>query len=165
MKTFSFAVRDSLINVGPIKDFSYGLRINADPNAVGIAKQSNYELVCLDGGRLVRPRIHTRKNGALCVLQQSIRPEMMTQSAMYQFLVSFELDLQLHDRRRIFGQICPLEYQAFHSRKNYAARPLKNRWSNEELMLATRTGGVTHLRHDLKLYSAYLEVHTLEFIV
>ncbi|KAI8031238.1 Cleavage and polyadenylation specificity factor subunit 1 [Camellia lanceoleosa] len=61
-KTFSFAVRDSLINDGPIKDFSYGLRINADPNAVGIAKQSNYEL-----------------NGALCVLQQSIRPEMMTQ--------------------------------------------------------------------------------------
>ena len=44
-KTFSFAVRDSLINVGPIKDFSYGLRINADPNAAGIAKQSNYELV------------------------------------------------------------------------------------------------------------------------
>ncbi|THG00280.1 hypothetical protein TEA_026306 [Camellia sinensis var. sinensis] len=43
-KTFSFSVRDSLINVGPIKDFSYGLRINADPNAVGIAKQSNYEL-------------------------------------------------------------------------------------------------------------------------
>lgn len=44
-KTFSFAVRDSLINVGPLKDFSYGLRINADPNATGIAKQSNYELV------------------------------------------------------------------------------------------------------------------------
>ncbi|XP_028093040.1 cleavage and polyadenylation specificity factor subunit 1-like, partial [Camellia sinensis] len=69
-KTFSFSVRDSLINVGPIKDFSYGLRINADPNAVGIAKQSNYELVCCSGHG---------KNGALCVLQQSIRPEMMTQ--------------------------------------------------------------------------------------
>ncbi|CAL5426574.1 unnamed protein product [Camellia sinensis] len=89
----------------------------------------------------------------------------MPQSAMYQFLASFELDLQLHDRRRISGQICPLEYQAFHSRKNYAARPLKNRWSNEELMLATGTGGVTHLPHDLKLCSAYLEVHTLEFMV
>jgi hypothetical protein len=38
-------VRDSLINVGPLKDFSYGLRINADANATGIAKQSNYELV------------------------------------------------------------------------------------------------------------------------
>ena len=46
-KTFSFAVRDSLINVGPLKDFSYGLRINADANATGIAKQSNYELVSL----------------------------------------------------------------------------------------------------------------------
>lgn len=44
-KNFSFAVRDSLINIGPLKDFSYGLRINADPNATGIAKQSNYELV------------------------------------------------------------------------------------------------------------------------
>lgn len=44
-KSFSFAVRDSLVNVGPLKDFSYGLRINADPNATGIAKQSNYELV------------------------------------------------------------------------------------------------------------------------
>ncbi|MCD7460769.1 hypothetical protein HAX54_044383 [Datura stramonium] len=44
-KTFSFAVRDSLINVGPLKDFSYGMRINADLNATGIAKQSNYELV------------------------------------------------------------------------------------------------------------------------
>ena len=44
-KSFSFSVRDSLINVGPLKDFSYGLRINADPNAAGIAKQSNYELV------------------------------------------------------------------------------------------------------------------------
>ena len=37
-------MRDSLINVGPLKDFSYGLRINADANATGIAKQSNYEL-------------------------------------------------------------------------------------------------------------------------
>ena len=45
-KTFSFAVRDTLINVGPWKYFSYGLRINADLNA-GIAKQSNYELVSI----------------------------------------------------------------------------------------------------------------------
>lgn len=69
-KVFSFAVRDSLINVGPLKDFSYGLRINADPNATGIAKQSNYELVCCSGHG---------KNGALCVLQQSIRPELITE--------------------------------------------------------------------------------------
>lgn len=38
-------MRDSFINVGPLKDFAYGLRINADPKATGIAKQSNYELV------------------------------------------------------------------------------------------------------------------------
>ncbi|URD80125.1 cleavage and polyadenylation specificity factor subunit [Musa troglodytarum] len=69
-KFFSFIVRDSLINVGPLKDFSYGLRINADPNATGIAKQSNYELVCCSGHG---------KNGALCVLQQSIRPELITE--------------------------------------------------------------------------------------
>ncbi|XVF50705.1 hypothetical protein PTKIN_Ptkin04bG0123800 [Pterospermum kingtungense] len=69
-KTFLFAVRDSLTNVGPLKDFSYGLRINADANASGIAKQSNYELVCCSGHG---------KNGALCVLRQSIRPEMITE--------------------------------------------------------------------------------------
>jgi hypothetical protein len=38
-------VRDSLVNVGPVKDFAYGLRINADANATGVSKQSNYELV------------------------------------------------------------------------------------------------------------------------
>ncbi|OMO98062.1 cleavage and polyadenylation specificity factor subunit 1-like protein [Corchorus olitorius] len=69
-KTFLFAVRDSLTNVGPLKDFAYGLRINADANATGIAKQSNYELVCCSGHG---------KNGALCVLRQSIRPEMITE--------------------------------------------------------------------------------------
>ncbi|KAK4766592.1 hypothetical protein SAY87_008234 [Trapa incisa] len=69
-KTFSFAVRDSFINVGPLKDFAYGLRINADANATGVAKQSNYELVCCSGHG---------KNGALSILRQSIRPEMITE--------------------------------------------------------------------------------------
>ncbi|KAI3817931.1 hypothetical protein L1987_11731 [Smallanthus sonchifolius] len=72
-KTFSFTVRDSLINVGPLKDFSYGLRMNTDPNATGVAKQSNYELVCCSGHG---------KNGSLCVLQRSIRPEIITQEAI-----------------------------------------------------------------------------------
>ncbi|KAL3650446.1 hypothetical protein CASFOL_006849 [Castilleja foliolosa] len=72
-KTFTFAVRDSLLNVGPLKDFAYGLRINADPNATGIAKQSNYELVCCSGHG---------KNGALSVLQQSIRPDIITQESL-----------------------------------------------------------------------------------
>ncbi|KAG0498835.1 hypothetical protein HPP92_003526 [Vanilla planifolia] len=69
-KSFSFAVRDSLINVGPLKDFAYGLRINADSNATGICKQSNYELVCCSG---------SGKNGALCVMQQSVRPELISE--------------------------------------------------------------------------------------
>ncbi|CAM8968382.1 unnamed protein product [Rhodiola kirilowii] len=69
-KTFSFSVRDSLINVGPLKDFAYGLRTNADLNATGVTKQSNYELVCCSGHG---------KNGSLCVLQQSIRPELITE--------------------------------------------------------------------------------------
>ncbi|KAF7813301.1 cleavage and polyadenylation specificity factor subunit 1 [Senna tora] len=69
-KTFSFAVRDSFVNIGPLKDFSYGLRINADANATGIAKQSNYELVCCSGHG---------KNGSLSVLRQSVRPEVITE--------------------------------------------------------------------------------------
>ncbi|PNT60775.1 hypothetical protein BRADI_5g04673v3 [Brachypodium distachyon] len=66
----SYVVRDALVNVGPLKDFSYGLRVNADPNATGNAKQSNYELVCCSGHG---------KNGALSVLQQSIRPDLITE--------------------------------------------------------------------------------------
>ncbi|KAI4363631.1 hypothetical protein MLD38_019823 [Melastoma candidum] len=69
-KTFSFAVRDSFLNVGPLKDFAYGLRMNSDANATGIAKQSNYELVCCSGHG---------KNGALCVLWQSVRPDAITE--------------------------------------------------------------------------------------
>ncbi|KAL9240401.1 hypothetical protein vseg_014626 [Gypsophila vaccaria] len=69
-KSFSFAARDSLINVGPLKDFSYGLRINANANATGISKQSNYELVCCSGHG---------KHGALSVLQRSIRPDVITE--------------------------------------------------------------------------------------
>jgi len=45
-KTFTFTVRDSLVNICPLRDFAYGLRSNADPDASGLSKQSNYELVC-----------------------------------------------------------------------------------------------------------------------
>ncbi|XP_078447996.1 cleavage and polyadenylation specificity factor 160 isoform X2 [Wolffia australiana] len=69
-KNFSFAVRDSLVNVGPFKDFTQSLRLNADRNATGIAKQSNFELVSCGGHG---------KNGSLCVLQRSIRPELITE--------------------------------------------------------------------------------------
>ncbi|PUZ46211.1 hypothetical protein GQ55_7G032200 [Panicum hallii var. hallii] len=66
----SFVVRDALTNIGPLKDFAYGLRTNSDPNAAGIAKQSNYELVCCSGHG---------KNGTLSALQQSIRPDLITE--------------------------------------------------------------------------------------
>ncbi|TVU13331.1 hypothetical protein EJB05_40381 [Eragrostis curvula] len=69
-QNISFIVRDALINVGPLKDFAYGLRTNSDPNASGIAKQSNYELVCCSGHG---------KNGTLSALQQSIRPDLITE--------------------------------------------------------------------------------------
>lgn len=45
-KTFTFTVRDSLVNICPLRDFAYGLRSNADQSATGLGKQSNYELVC-----------------------------------------------------------------------------------------------------------------------
>ncbi|KAG5536211.1 hypothetical protein RHGRI_023857 [Rhododendron griersonianum] len=86
----------------------------------------------------------------------------MPQSAMYQFLASAELDLQLHDRRNISGAICPLEYQPSQHQDNFwssVSRPPIYRWSCEELCFATGTEGVTHLRHPLNLCSAYPGVH------
>ncbi|KAG5536207.1 hypothetical protein RHGRI_023857 [Rhododendron griersonianum] len=83
-------------------------------------------------------------------------------SAMYQFLASAELDLQLHDRRNISGAICPLEYQPSQHQDNFwssVSRPPIYRWSCEELCFATGTEGVTHLRHPLNLCSAYPGVH------
>ncbi|KAG5512955.1 hypothetical protein RHGRI_038624 [Rhododendron griersonianum] len=46
----------------------------------------------------------------------------MPQSAMYQFLASAKLDLQLHNRRNISEAICPLEYQPSQHQDKYAAR-------------------------------------------
>lgn len=82
----------------------------------------------------------------------------MPQSALYQFLASSELDVRLHDRRKISGQV---EHQSQHRAYRYQnedasrSRPLVHRWSNEELRLATGSDGVTHLQHCLKLCSAY----------
>ncbi|KAH7436763.1 hypothetical protein KP509_05G035200 [Ceratopteris richardii] len=69
-KNFNFLVRDSFINIGPIRDFAHGLRMNADSNASVSAKQSNYELVCCSGHG---------KNGALSILHQSLRPDLITE--------------------------------------------------------------------------------------
>lgn len=77
----------------------------------------------------------------------------MPQSAMYHFLSSSELDVRLHDRRKISGQIRPLEYPAFLSYNRYPSR-----WTGEELRLATGTERGTHVKHQLKLHSAYLGV-------
>uniref|UniRef100_A0A2N9GZD6 Endonuclease/exonuclease/phosphatase domain-containing protein n=1 Tax=Fagus sylvatica TaxID=28930 RepID=A0A2N9GZD6_FAGSY len=86
------------------------------------------------------------------------------QSAIYQFLASSKLDTQLHDRRKISGQ---LEGRDFRPQNENTARwnvlisiprPLLYRWSDEELRLATGCGGVTHVEHQLKLCSAYLGV-------
>ncbi|XP_055826081.1 carbon catabolite repressor protein 4 homolog 5 isoform X2 [Solanum dulcamara] len=71
----------------------------------------------------------------------------MPQSAMYQFLTSNKLDIQMHDRKQISGQIHPLQNRSFYPRLSY-------RWSNEELMLATGTGS-SLLIHQLQLHSAY----------
>ncbi|KAI8551600.1 hypothetical protein RHMOL_Rhmol06G0198600 [Rhododendron molle] len=46
----------------------------------------------------------------------------VVKSAMYQFLASAKLDLQLQDKRNISGAICPLEYQPSQHQDKYAAR-------------------------------------------
>lgn len=69
-KNFNFLVRDSFVNIGPLRDFVHGLRMNADVNASGSAKQSNYELVGCSGHG---------KNGCLSILHQSIRPDLITE--------------------------------------------------------------------------------------
>ncbi|KAG7536687.1 Ribonuclease H domain [Arabidopsis suecica] len=96
-KSFSFAVRDSLVNVGPVKDFAYRLRINADANATGIFKQSNYELVCCSGHG---------KNGALCVLR-------LQQDCIYSIFENIDKDplevLQLAEKEAQLWQSAQIE--------------------------------------------------------
>ncbi|KAI3454902.1 hypothetical protein Pfo_011565 [Paulownia fortunei] len=81
----------------------------------------------------------------------------LPQSAMYQFLASSKLHIQQHDRRQISGQIFPCEYAESQSRRNHLTRHLMNRWTDEEIMLATGSR-LSQLRHHLKLCSAYAEV-------
>ncbi|KAK7855882.1 carbon catabolite repressor protein 4 like protein 5 [Quercus suber] len=90
------------------------------------------------------------------------------QSAMYQFLASSKLDIQQLDRREISGQLeCTSQCRGYRpyyenaTRSNVwmsIPRPLLYTWSDEELRLATGSGGVTHVQHQLKLFSAYLGV-------
>lgn len=77
------------------------------------------------------------------------------QSALYQFIASSELNVLHHERKRISGQICPLDYPRFHSQSYYSSTPFLHRWSEEEVRLATGTQNSTYLNHNLKLNSAY----------
>ncbi|KAG5007603.1 hypothetical protein JHK85_026145 [Glycine max] len=61
-----------------------------------------------------------------------------------------QLDIQLHDRRNMSGQLEIQTNRVFRSQIGDDAR-----WSVEELRLASGAEGVTRLQHQLKLCSAY----------
>ncbi|KAI3407880.1 Endo/exonuclease/phosphatase domain-containing protein [Psidium guajava] len=91
----------------------------------------------------------------------------MPQSAIYQFLASCELDIRLHDRRKISGQIDYLSANSCvkHQKRNSssikwmpASRQCVYRWNDDELRLATGSEKVTHLEHHLDLCSAYFGI-------
>ncbi|OIW08894.1 hypothetical protein TanjilG_05869 [Lupinus angustifolius] len=85
------------------------------------------------------------------------------QSPIYEFLASSKLDIQLHNRRNISGQLdIQSNSRVFRSQIGDEAsfsmsisRQVLYQWSIEELRLATGAAGVTHLQHHLKLCSAY----------
>ncbi|KAG2385208.1 Carbon catabolite repressor protein [Vigna angularis] len=84
------------------------------------------------------------------------------QSAIYKFLSSSKLDIQLHDRRNMSGQLEIQSNRLFRSQIRDDAsismtlsRQLLYRWSVEELRIATGAKGITQLQHQLKLRSAY----------
>ncbi|KAL9156121.1 hypothetical protein ABFS82_09G052000 [Erythranthe guttata] len=80
----------------------------------------------------------------------------LPQSAMYQFLASSKLHIHEHDRKEISGQIIPSTYTAYRS-PHYMTRHFKNRWTDEEIMLATGSKR-SCVKHHLNLCSAYAEV-------
>ncbi|RDX99283.1 Carbon catabolite repressor protein 4-like 5, partial [Mucuna pruriens] len=83
------------------------------------------------------------------------------QSAIYKFLSSSKLDIQLHDRRNMSGQLEIQTNRVFrsqigdHASISMSVSRQLYRWSVEELRLASGAEGVTHLQHQLKLCSAY----------
>uniref|UniRef100_A0A7C9A1P7 Poly(A)-specific ribonuclease n=1 Tax=Opuntia streptacantha TaxID=393608 RepID=A0A7C9A1P7_OPUST len=85
----------------------------------------------------------------------------LPQSSLYQFISSAELDLLQHDRKNISGQIdMPLHRANFRclTEEFFRQRSVGRRWNDDELKLATGNERVTHLRHHLKLRSAYLGI-------
>ncbi|CAA0818397.1 Carbon catabolite repressor protein 4 homolog 5 [Striga hermonthica] len=84
----------------------------------------------------------------------------LPQSAIYQFLASSELNFRQFDRTHMSGQIFPSRFLEPKFKVNHVTSSLMNRWTEEEIMLATgsRLGGNRSLTHHLKLSSAYSEV-------
>lgn len=79
-------------------------------------------------------------------------------SAIYDFVASADLDTRLHDRRQISGQ-SELDTKRSPFRNQHAVSASQtNEWSQEELQLATGGQATTHVRHQLKLNSAYAGV-------
>ncbi|GAA0153083.1 mRNA polyadenylation factor [Lithospermum erythrorhizon] len=77
------------------------------------------------------------------------------ESAIYQFIASSELDVRLHDRRKVSGQDSAVGNPASRSRYYAFSRPFFNQWSEEELHLATGERRISLLKHNLELSSAY----------
>ncbi|TYH98323.1 hypothetical protein ES332_A12G302500v1 [Gossypium tomentosum] len=68
-----------------------------------------------------------------------------------------QLNIQLHDRRQISGQLeHSSQRRKIRAQNKDIDRQLTSSWSDEELVLATGNKGVTHLQHKLNLSSAYL---------
>ncbi|KAK7271257.1 hypothetical protein RJT34_27000 [Clitoria ternatea] len=87
------------------------------------------------------------------------------QSAIYKFMSSSKLDIRLHDRRNMSGQLEIRYNNRFRSQigddtsiSMSVSRKLLYSWSVEELRLATGEEEVSHLQHHLKLCSAYSSV-------
>ncbi|KAI3976926.1 hypothetical protein MKX01_008784 [Papaver californicum] len=90
----------------------------------------------------------------------------MPQSAIYQFLASSELDVELHDRKNMSGQIdnssrrkTVRSHWAYgNSWQMPISTPLRFSWSKQELEIAAGSRKATCLQHSLKLSSAYVGV-------
>ncbi|KAJ0255742.1 Carbon catabolite repressor protein 4 5 [Hirschfeldia incana] len=79
-------------------------------------------------------------------------------SAIYDFVASADLDTQLHDRRQISGQSEPDTKRSPFRNQHAVSASQTNEWSQEELQLATGGQTTTHVRHQLKLSSAYVGI-------
>ncbi|RZC61146.1 hypothetical protein C5167_022905 [Papaver somniferum] len=90
----------------------------------------------------------------------------MPESAIYQFLASSELDIQLHDRRDMCGQLDnSSSWKTIRSHWAYGnswqrpiSTPSRFSWSKQELEIAAGSSKATCVQHSLKLSSAYVGV-------